>query len=59
LCCDFIQKCQVVLRGGNWEVAFDDKLDDLQEDELDFIIEAVPTGLKGSHPLFRWWRPPP
>ena len=31
---------------------FDDKLDDLQEDELDFIIEAVPTGLKGSPSSF-------
>ena len=32
------------LRAGNWEVVFDDEEDDLQEDELDFMIEAVSTG---------------
>ena len=32
------------LRAGNWEVLFDDEEDDLQNDEIDFMIEAVTTG---------------
>ena len=32
------------LKAGNWEVAFDDEDDSLQEDEVDFMIEAVSSG---------------
>ena len=32
------------LRAGNWEVLFDDEEEDLHNDEVDFIIDAVCTG---------------
>ena len=32
------------LKAGNWELTFDDEEDSLQDDELDFMIEAVSSG---------------
>ena len=32
------------LRAGNWEVLFDDEEEDLHNDEVDFMIDAVCTG---------------
>ena len=34
----------LVLRAGNWEVLFDDEEEALNNDEVDFMIEAVSTG---------------
>ena len=32
------------LRAGNWEIAFDDEEESLQDDDVDFMIAAVCSG---------------